>query len=107
MAKSKITELRKEISDLRQLAIQLGQVIFRNIIDRGGVSNIRGEETAPRLLVAIPIGEIAALLREVSLHCIHASRDLRGEGAALEFEALGVELADEAQKLEALRQPRP
>ena len=103
MANSKIAELQKENNDLRQLVIQLGQIIFRNVVDRTGISVIHSEEAAPRLLVAMPPDEIAPLLREVSLHCVHACRDRRNDCSAQELEALSIELADEAQKLEALR----
>jgi hypothetical protein len=101
LANSKIAELQKENNDLRQLVIQLSKIIIRNVVDQRGVLDIRSEEAAPRLLVAMRPDEISPLLRELSLHCAHASRECRDDRTAQELEGLSVELADTAQKLEA------
>ena len=102
MANSKIAELQKENNDLRQLVIQLGKIIIRNVVDHRGVLDIRSKEATQRLLVTMTPHEIAPLLREVSLHCAHVSRDCRDDRTAQELEGLSVELADSAQNLETL-----
>jgi hypothetical protein len=100
LKKSKTAALQKENNDLRQLVIQLGKVIIRNVVDQRGVLDIHSKEAAPRLLVATTPDEICPLLREVSLHCAQASRESRDDRIAQELEGLSVELADAAQKLE-------
>jgi hypothetical protein len=101
---SKIAELQKENNDLRHLVIQLSKLLVRIVVAQRGVLDICSKEAAQRLLEAMSPDEIAPLLREVSLHCAHASRDCLDDRPAQELEDLSVELADEAQKLEALRQ---
>jgi hypothetical protein len=102
VARSKIAELRKENSGLRDLVIQLSKIIIRNILDQRGVLDISSKEAIQGLLVTMTLDEIAPLLREVSLHCAHASRDSLEGRTAQELEDLSVELADAAQNLETL-----
>jgi hypothetical protein len=99
---SKIAELGRENSGLRHLVIQLSKIIIRNVVDQRGVLDVRTKEAAQRLLVATMPDEVAPLLREVSLHCAHASRDCFDDRTARELEGLSVELADAAQNVETL-----
>jgi hypothetical protein len=102
LANSKIAELQREINDLRQLVIKLSKIIIRNVVDQRGILDNRSKEAAQLLLVAMTPDEIAPLLRDVSLHRAHASRECGDDHAAQELEGLSVELADAAQNLEAL-----
>jgi hypothetical protein len=104
VANSQIADLHKENNDLRQLVIQLSRIVMRIVVAQRDVLNISSKEVARLLLEAMSPAEIASLFREVSLHCMQASRDCVDGRAAQELEGLSVELADEAQRLEILRQ---
>jgi hypothetical protein len=99
---SKTEKLEKENNNLRQLVIQLSKIIIRNVVDERGVLDSRSKEATRRLLIAITPDEIAPLLREVSLHCVHASREALDDRVAQELEGLSVELADAAQNLQTV-----
>jgi len=96
-----IAELQQEADGLRRLVIRLSTLIVESIIEQAGVMDIP-KDAAPRLLVAISPGEIAPLLREVSLYCARAHRVAPNATVARELEDLSAQLADEAQRLETL-----
>jgi hypothetical protein len=59
-------------------------------------------EASPPLPQAMSLTEIAQRLREVAIRCAHQSRERADSPIGQEFESLSVELADVAQRLEAL-----
>jgi hypothetical protein len=98
---STIAELRQEADGLRRLVIRLSTVIVESIIEQARATGIP-KDAGPRLLVAISPGEIAPLLREVSMYCARAHRAAPDATAAQQLEDLSAQLADEAQRLETL-----
>lgn len=94
--------MRRENRGLRALVVQLSKVIIRNIVDQRGILDTPSKEAVQQLLVTMTPNEVAPLLREVSLHCAHASRDSLEDRTARELEVLSVELSDAAQNLESL-----
>jgi hypothetical protein len=101
VANSTIAELQQEADGLRRLVIRLSTIIVESIIEQAGATGIP-KDAGPRLLVAISPGEIAPLLREVSMYCARAHRVASDATAARELEDLSAQLADEAQRLETL-----
>lgn len=103
MSASPLAELRKKNDGLRQLVMRLGTIVLRNVIEQRELLAIHGSELSPRLVAAMtPVG-VAGRLREISLRCSELSRDCCDGDATHALEALGIELATEAETLEALQ----
>ena len=102
MQHSKIVRLRKKNDDLRQLVIRLGTILVRNTVEQRELLGIHSGTLPARVLSAItPVG-VVDRLRDISLRCSELSRDCCDDDDGRALEGLGVELATEAEALEAL-----
>jgi hypothetical protein len=94
-------ELRKKKDDLCRFVMRLGTVVLCNVVEQRELMESHGSTLPPPLLAAItPVG-VVGRLREISLRFGELSRDCCDADAAHGLEALSVELATEAESLEA------
>src|SRR6266566_4597723 len=97
-----MAELRGENDGLLRLVVRLSDIIRQNVAEQRELLDIHGGEVDPRVLVAMTPAEFVPRLREVSLRCAQLGRDCSDRPTAQGLEELGVQLAVEAEKLEAV-----
>ena len=102
MAHSTCDQLRREKNDLRELVVQLSTIILRSLVEQRQLPKLYSSEAPPLLPQAMSPTEIPSRLREAATRCAHLSRDCTDSNIGQEFESLSVELADVAERLEAL-----
>jgi hypothetical protein len=102
MGNSTVADLQRKNDDLNQLVIRLSTIILRNVVEQRELVNIYGSKIDPRLPAAMTPVAIVYRLREVSKRCSELSLDCNDSEAAHALEGLSVELATEAETLEAL-----
>jgi hypothetical protein len=102
MVHSAWEQLRRERDGFRDLVVQLCTIILRNLVEQRPLPRLYNADTPPLPRQEMSPTEIAPRLREVATRCAHLSRDSADRNIGREFESLGVELADVAERLEAL-----
>ena len=104
MADSTIAQLQKENNDLRDLVVQLSNIILRNVVGATrALSQLHSRQNLSSSPSTMSPIEIVPRLRDVALLCAHLSRDSHPNSeTARELESLGVELADVAERLAAI-----
>jgi hypothetical protein len=97
-------QLRKENNDLRDLVVQLSNIILRNVVgETRALPQLHSRQNLSSPPSTMSPIEIVPRMREVALLCAHLSRDSRPDSeTARELESLGVELADAAERLAAI-----
>jgi hypothetical protein len=102
MARSTCDRLRREKEDLRDLVVQLSTIVLRNLVEQKRLPRLYSGAAPPALPPAMSPTEIVPRLREAAMRCAHLSRERADSRIRREFESLSVELADVAERLEAL-----
>jgi hypothetical protein len=102
MANLTVAELQQKNSDLCQLVIRLSTIMLSNVVEQRELLLVHDGGIDPRMVAAVTPVEIVARLREVAMHCSQLSIRCPNRTSAQALEQLGVELAAEAENLEAL-----
>jgi hypothetical protein len=95
-------QLRTERDGFRDLVVRLSTIVLRNLVEQKRLPKLYSGEASPPLPESMSLTEIALRLREAAIRCAHLSRERADSPIGQEFESLSVELADVAQRLEAL-----
>ena len=102
MMDSTITQLRREIDELRDLVVQLSNMILRIVVQQRAVPQLHSRQQLPSSTVTLSPTEIVPQLRETALLCARVSRENANSETARELESLSIELADAARRLAAV-----
>jgi hypothetical protein len=102
MANTTIAQLRTENDDLRKLVIKLGSIVLRNVLEQTELPKPHRLDPPPLLPAALSPNETVLRLRELAVRYAHMSRLCVDRPTAEELDSLSVELAEAAQRMEAL-----
>lgn len=97
MTKSAVTKLEVENEALRALTIKLGRIVLTS----AGRPSFGSDNMRMPIFDALAPDEIVTALRELSLECERLVRISKNNHSAEDFEAIGIEFADMAAKIEA------
>jgi hypothetical protein len=102
-------QLRRQNDELRKLVFDLAAMIVRTVAERRALLRTALERRPELANVAdlklrknISPSELVTQLHDTGMRCAHLSHTVSDPGMAREFESFGAELADLAQRLEAV-----
>ena len=96
-----IDDLRRENAELRKQLQRLRNPLD-DVVEIGALLDVIGLQTKSRIVNSLTPAEIGPHLREVALHCIRLAREASDPRAAQQLENISIELAERANRLEAI-----
>ena len=102
MSNSTMSQLQKEIDDLRMPVMQLSHIVLSRVFEKSELPNLQKSDAPTPVPPVMSSAETVLQLRELAVRYAHLSRLCADQRAAEEFDGLSAELADAAQRIEAL-----
>lgn len=96
-----IDDLQRENAELRKQLEGLPNPLD-DVVEIEALLDVIAQQTKSRIVTSMTPAEIGPHMREVALHCIRLARQASDAIAAQQFENISIELAERANRLEAI-----